>query len=545
MALRIPKNTQVSRAPVGGGTLRNYATPQALGTESRQTQMLGQAVSRAGQDLGELAFQRQQERNLAKVAAAEVQLSEQALQFEQEARSHKGWQADGLTDTAKDFWRKAESEQMQALENDAQRRAFAEMAAKRRMTGLSRIASHQQGELDRATLETLEASISNDINEAAANYSDPDAVAGSITSIERKTRAMAAARGWGAEQTQAYLAGQMTTAHKAVIDNLIEADPAAAQAYYEANRDSISGGDQGVIERNIETATRLGRAQSETDRIFATGGSMSEQLEAAREIDDPEVRNLTRSMIRQRHADRRAALREAQDRAWDEAAKIIADGGSQEDIPARLWNQLSGDQHLKMQDLIRKRTKQRAEFDPVLAQREYMMLREMAATNPEEFRKVKLDAYAGILKEGDLNRLQKLQLDDDGPTVLRTQKQIIDMGLVSAGLDPKDLTKDNSNGERTRAFYDRIEQEVQAFEATTGKTATKADVQEIVDRLTIQVIREGLVWDSETAAGRLEIEGVPTEMTDELAQLVRDAGQPVTEANILRLYTYMREQGKL
>jgi len=545
MAMQVPEDTSVRLQALPAAQQRSAASAEMLaGGEVRPARDISQTLGQLGRAGTEFALKRQNDRNLAAVAAADAALGTHQLEFEQQAKSRRGWQADGLGKDTAAFWDKAASDTMAGLENDAQRRAMAGIIAKKRVASLERMGNHQQDQLDKAMLDSLNASVANDIDHAAANASDPAETASAISDITRKSNAIAAARGWDSQQLEAYRAQQHTAAHKAVIGSLLQQDAVKAKIYYEANKDQIAGSERAAIEKNIETASRLGRAQEASDKIAAQGGTLTEQLDKARQIEDPEERKMTTELVRNRAAQTVAAVKADQSQAFDDTAKILAGGGDREAIPAATWNRLSGADQLKVEKILSDRAKQVLKPDPARSLQTYFALRDAALQDPEGFRQENLDMYIGVVDPTKLTELKKLQEKPDEITTVRTRTGIVSAAAGSIGLNPKKLDAKGDDGDEVRAFYGRVDEEIASQESITGRRVTNTDVQNIVDRLTIQVIREGKWFGREKPAAQLEIEGVPANMVDDLAKAVRDAGQPVTDANIKALYTYLNSRGR-
>jgi len=540
MALNVPTNTSVNLRAVPDARQTTAASTETLAGGLRAQAALGNALQKAGTEGANIALKMQQEKNVTAVASADVALGEKQLAFEQEAKSLRGQQVEGLDTKAKEFWDKTISDTAGSLENDAQRRAFYQRAEKARLSSLERIGAHQRSETEKAALDSLNASTATSINEMAANANDPQAIANGIEDIKQKANAAAVLKGWDAATKDAYLSEKMTAAHKAAIDALVEHDPAQAEAYYKAHKDQIAGTDRATIEKTLEAGTRLGKAQSAVDKIVKKGGTYSDQLEAARKIGDPEQRKLAVSMVKQREAEKQSIVKADQQAAEQQVASMIAANTARADIPVKLWDRMDGAAQLRMEKVIDLRAKQAMRPNPNRSQRVYFDLLDAAHTKPDEFAKEDLSMYIGVVDPSKLTELKKLQSDPPERAVSRNKSEIIKSAVAGVGLNPKDLTKRGDDGDKVRAFYDRMDREIEAAGAS-GQKVTPKDIQDIADRMTIDVVKERSGWFDDTRkAGVAEVEGVPTDVVDELAAAVKSAGQPVTDANIKQLYQYMQ-----
>src|SRR5207253_1920360 len=102
----------------------------------------------------------------------------------------------------------------------------------------------------------------------------------------------------GDEQIQASIDSARTKVHLGVIDRLLSLDKdKAARIYFEETQSQIDGDAQARIQKALDEAGTQREGQQQSDAILAAGGTLSEQRDKARAIDDPKVRDEVMSRI--------------------------------------------------------------------------------------------------------------------------------------------------------------------------------------------------------------------------------------------------------
>ena len=163
----------------------------------------------------------------------------------------------------------------------------------------------------------------------------------------------------------------------------------------------------------------------------------------------------------------------------------------------------------------------------------------MSTDDPILFRELNLNEYTHLLSPADREEFVKLQTSPQEITVARTKTQIMKQGAIDVGIS--DFQIREGFGNKIEVYYRRIDDELEAFQINTGKKPTTKDILDIVDRLSLEVIKDPDAWffTGERPAFKAEIEGVPTDLIDDLASAVKEAGQPVSDENIKTLYFFM------
>lgn len=301
---------------------------------------VGAGLQNAGGALGAAAARDQERLNASRVFEAEAALQDEYLQFETAQRDRRGSKAIGITGDVDKWFEQAGQRHGKALENDAQRFLFDQTAAQLRQRSLQSATRYESQER-RVALETsAAAAIDGFINTAAASYADPEAIADVKDSALKRVRVQAEFNGWTPERRAAAESETLTAMHAAVLQAMVDADPAGAREYYKTNREEIAGASRAKLKELIDAGTLRAKAQDATDRIAGKGLPEADALAAARKISDPEERDevVSRVKVRYREADAARVERERQlaDQAWD----IFARTGKVSSLPTPLLDEL-------------------------------------------------------------------------------------------------------------------------------------------------------------------------------------------------------------
>lgn len=517
-------------------------SPSAGTSGARQMRQMGQQISDIGGELNRVAVQQQNDRNASKVLAAKTAFDAEAATVLTDARNQRGMNAWGITKKTNEWYKSASQKHLDGLENEAQRKAMQGVFAQKWPAIKANIYSHEVAEQRSAVNESAKASIQSAVDFGIANRDDPNLLAQSTADISRVVRAQQAVNeGWDEETTQAALQSHLTALHKGVIEAKLDEDPRAAEAYYEVNKDQIRGIEQPVIEAKLAVGRQLVEAQTFVDEQEAQGATEEEQLAQARDRYEGEQEEEVIAEITRRASQREAAIRRGQDEAYREADAKLMEGATYDQLPPSLLAKLDRDDRAKLR---------KGQYGQVTDWDTYYGLRQLAAQDPEAFRRMDLTRYFGDLdasKRTEIVKLQtKAQKDPESLTLGRTKWQVMQQAAAKAGLDPSKQSKEGGEGDKVRAFYRRIDDEILQFYNEQGREPGRKELLDITDRLNREIVMSDAGWfwfDAEQPAAIVEVEGVPTDMVDELAETVEAEGAPVTEDNIRKLYNYLLDRG--
>ena len=321
----------------------SVASPEILGGGANNIIQVGQGLQKTGADFSKIANAIQERDNADRVMRAETALKSAATAFHTDIENRRGQNAWGVTQDANKWWDDAPKKYGAELINDVQRLAFEQVATKQRANSVAWASGYEAKQRRKSLLDSATASIASSINAAAAAPDDQATIDLNRQRIASTLKTIGHLEGWSKPGRQGKLADNMTMLHKKVIEAKLEHDPQAADQYYQANKDEIKGADRAVIERKIRQASALGDAQKAADKITATGGTASEQLQAAREIKDPDTRNKAVLLVKQRQAESKSYLETDQKNALDDTWRIVVNSGDINAIPQHTWSRLSGE----------------------------------------------------------------------------------------------------------------------------------------------------------------------------------------------------------
>lgn len=383
--------------------------------------------------------------------------------------------------------------------------------------------------------QTMDATIDTEKNVAALHWNVKGDIDGSIVRAKKSIDGFAETADLD-EKAKSVLYREATTKiHRAVIERAInEGRSGYAAEWLKQNREEIDSDTARLLQASLKTAGTREASQQQADRIWATGKSPADMTTAARKIRDPEVRQSTLALVKARIAEEDGYQKLDQNNAYDEAQGYLAYEQTQgrvptlNDIPQTTLERMSGAQQAAILRTL-------GGVKPVKGGQTYYTLEQMHADDEQAFMDLDLNQFDGQITPEEKVRFIGYQKDTatGGPMgeIARTKSQIIKQGITASGLDIKEMDK----GDDEIAFQRRIDAEAEAL----GRDVTATDLRDIVDRLTIEVIRErDYIWDVTAPAGMTTVEGVPDDMVDELARAVEAAGQPVTHENIRKLYGF-------
>lgn len=391
------------------------------------------------------------------------------------------------------------------------------------------------------------------VNDAAANYTDPSAITTAVDETKMLLGDYGKRQGWAPEVIASRTADQVSKIHVGVISRFLNSgNDRAAQAYYDANKDAIVGTERDGIDRALEAGSTLGESQRQADAIVAKGGSRTEMYTAARAIDDPKVRQATEQQLNARFAQDDAAQRADYQNTLT-SAYDFADKGQRP--PATVWAQLHGPDRRTVESYrqsILKGTPVETNLDT------YYTLRALgsSAATRDQFLKTDLLQYRTQLSPSDFKEMTdwqaglrsqttKAMSDADG---YQTIGQVVDGTLRQIGLNPS--PKPGSDDATAVAGFRRaVDTQIRQQEQQTGKKATAADAQRIVDDLAVQGIVKGsgLFGFFQTNRRAFErkpgeqivvrVQDIPQADRALIEQALTQAKQPITDDAVLQLYT--------
>ena len=458
-------------------------------------------------------------------------------------------------------WRKGLGELESKLSNDEQRIEFRKKAAAYEAQLYGDLKSHSAQQIRQYDDNLTKSSVENYRNDAISNFKDPSKIQVSLMQQEKAMREYGERHGISDEDMKNNLDEARSKTHAGVIIRMLNTgDDMLAGKYFKNISEQMVGADKSSIEKLLEEGSFRGEAQRRSDMILNENLPMTDALAKAREIEDPKLRDEVSQRVKQRFVDKKMA--ENQDiealhkRGADYLDKNPDIDQYQNENPID-WARFSVGERESLRAYAKKR---RAGEDVGTDWAEYYNLKTMAAepATRDKFKQTNLYAMKNKLADAEFKEMVSLQTDlrkgsgksDKLLNGYRTASMIVNDSMRAAGIDPspKEGSKDATSVAMLRA---KIDQQVVTLQQQTGKEATNEDVQRITDNMLVQVITDkGILWDtkkrnfelSPTETGTIDIKDVPTLEKDKITKALMKNKIPVTDDNILKLYTRKLQQ---
>lgn len=287
-----------------------------------------------------------------------------------------------------------------------------------------------------------------------------------------------------------------------------------------------------------------GTSQATADKLVKSG-DMGTALAEARKITDPEIRDDVTSRVKGYFADVEASKRLAANNLFDSVMDRVEQGATRDSIPPVEWLALEPSHR----DAVERRLKDKTEGrKPEPNWTVYYSLRNSAASsNPKDrddfANKLNLMVHRSDLSDSQFESLTDLQMKmregkaEPELASIRTQRDVVEGALNQLGIKRGQNAKPEQNA-RAEKFEIAVDDRVRALQTETGKKATPAQVQEIVNSLTTEVaINRPLWFDTEKPAFDVTIDDIPEEDRADIERALKARGKPVTDQSILDLYT--------
>lgn len=546
---RVPtvSQPQVQLAALPGVRQQTNIDPDAFGAG------LGRAVSGLGNVAGDIYAKERQKADRASVRAAKVE----AMQWEQSSlydrekgafvRSN-GRDAAGLSDRVAADLQLRRNEISGKLTNDAQRAEFDEWADNWELNVMRDVSRHTARKIEAYENEQFKAEQQSLMDRAASRYDNPAAVGEALGEAEYSLQQRAAEQGWSPERLKVELAATRSD----MMVNVINGYQAAgrdieARKFFDANKDQI----RGEVRDDVENKVRLGAIKAESDalsrELASKYGSISAARSALDNIKDIDLRDATKSRLSSIYAERESARNKAERDASEYAYQWVASGRSPESMPASIRQTIGARGMVTMRNYSQSVSESR---QPRTDQQVYLPLLEQATKNPDAFGKTDLFRYADRLSKSDLLQLLGAQKEINsgkrGPEMTyldSIEKSARNKFLRSNGKDP------NSKGANKTAgldeFMQAVQSEINQVEVSTGKKASRDEIERISDRLLIQGVTEKRWYgDKVSPAYQIKASDIPASMRAQIVQELQRRGVPVTTGNIQAMFAQMNKQGE-
>lgn len=282
-----------------------------------------------------------------------------------------------------------------------------------------------------------------------------------------------------------------------------------------------------------------GRAQGATDTIVSEGGTLDEQLKAARDITDKNLRDAVVGRVKTRFNERQTIAQAAERQRTEQFWTGFMQNPNIDAIPADL------PVATKKAAEAYARTRAKGQ-EPETDWKAYDKLNRMTR---RELAEADILEYRDRLSDGDFKRFSDLQRSARSKdTVERSKLTTVQKlnGLVNSTLKTINIKPDSEKGV---LFKRRLQDEITAAETEAGKKLTRDEQVKIIDRLMLDGEVKGTFWDPskrayEVKSGeKFQIDGVPDKYLDEIVSDLQAAGVRATTASIQEAYGKAKAKG--
>lgn len=439
-----------------------------------------------------------------------------------------------------------------SLTTPEQRAAFARIRANRALNLDVTLRRHVYGEMQHYEAGELKAFVDNASATAIANANDPRRVGEELNKITVAIEKHAPRAGLGPEQVQETVAAAKTGVHAGVIDRLLATNQdRAARVYFDATKEQISGEAVARIERALEEGSTRGASQRQADAIVRAGGTLTEQLEKVRAIDDPKVRDAVRERVEHDYSVNEKITRDREEQESVQAFNLVDKAKDIRAIPPGMWSRFSG----STKAALRAYAKHLAEGDPVETDpTTYYALLQQASGAPgfgtaTDFVNQNLLNYKHKLSDSDFKSLAGMQASirnndrkavDKDLAAFRTKRDILENTLTQYGIDPK------KNADEVAQLQRMLDVRLEAAQAG-GVKVTNTEIQSTLDDLLSQSEKvpgswwhvlpfTGPFFDQEKKLLDLKVGDISAGDRAQIEDALRRAGQPISDATVLNLY---------
>lgn len=549
--------SRVSRTARPNVRLTGAASPEVFGAGS-----FANALQNLGGTLAQQAINTQAKANKIAALAADNQMAEwesKALYDEGGALSRQGRDALGLPEEMSAAFDERADEIAAGL-NDSQRQQF-ELARQDRKARLDlNLRRHVHKQIEAVEAAEVSKGIENATNAAVNNFLDPARVGHELERAVGITAEFMADQGAGPEATEAAIADVQDRVHMGVLQRLIDENmEKEAAIYFQESREQIKGENRGKVQKALEESAVRGQSQKASDTIMNVAESDAEAREMVREIDDPRLRDETRTRVEARIAQRKDNERQEIEAATIEALNLIDANprAGADAVPAALWASVPASTRASFLNYAKARAGGTLETDWGV----YYNLFEMAADDQNAFKAVDLSQVRHQLDDTEFKQLVGLQLSmrtaretttpnpllDDG----RTQLQVVNQALDAVGID-RSSSADDEVVQQVAEFRRLVAERVTTHQTQTGTKASNQVVQEIADGLLMEVASTetsffqalpgiGRLFDPEPVTVLEALSEIPDDQEAQIREALETAGIPPTDTNVINVF---REHGR-
>lgn len=471
----------------------------------------GRATQQGFQTAYEFAAEAKKHADDIAVLEGDQQLSGFLTYAETEFKTKRGKSVLDAQDSLHKEWGKKVEEVLNSASNRQQRESLERLAGSRFNDLNKTVQSHVSNELQKHDIETTKSYIDNERNAVSKSYRTANGlIDGERISIgleRQRAAALKLGERMGDVDVKNQSVGEMTKQHLREIESkthagiiesmLSNGEDRAASEYFRIAKPTLDAEAEARLGKAIKNSSVIGEAQRLSEEVTAKYGDMRAALPFIDKITDPEVKEKTKSLSKERFDLMEHGRKQSQDKLYQGMAKALSQGISIHDIQKNpRWVDLDP----QLQTALENRSKSRPNDDKVWLDFLSLDMKQVAALSRSDFESkywVHLDDGARAKAEGQWNTARDAANGNSRKgqefTSLRNDKDMILDAINSSrieGFNGRDtfqtMQKSDYKSSVYKHFVDRVDAKFEEFYNQNGKNPSDADKKKIINGLVIQ-----------------------------------------------------------
>lgn len=472
------------------------------------------------------------------------------------ALNKQGRDAFDVGTVAMSEYEKSAMEIEDSLPTEDQKIAFSRLRLERGSNIDRALNKHISTETVRYESEVATNFVKNEQDAAIKNYQDPERVRMSLEKQETALKDFGAANGMSEDKVKQMVLASKSKTHSEIINRLLNDDQdQTAQAYFDMNKDTISGDDLATVEAKLETGSTRGKSQRFVDAALKSKLTETEAINKARDIKDPKERDAAYDRTKMEYSIRDAARKKGLEDYHVGALNLIDKGGGRDLTKVSGWNEMDVSQRNSLTAYAKLKSEGK---EPKTNWTTYYDLQTKASADgtKDAFISENLLDYRMDLDNTKFTELVKLQAsmrkgerDPDGSLKNFTNMDTTLKGIMrEAGLNP-------DNKDDVIKFKTRLSDQQDIIQSTTGKKMSPIEYKEAArDLVKKRVIENNTLWfdkevnaldgDVEDLNKAIKFEDVPKTKVTALQDLLRKNKMSVSNENVRLVYIKSLMRGR-
>lgn len=539
--------------------------PEMPDVAGQQAQQMGHAMQRAGGEIGRIAMEAAQKANQVRIDDGLTQYVKAVTDLEVEALQLQGRNAlerpDGkaLPDEYGEKANKAADAIEASLGNQMQREAFRQRVAQLQGQFHKKLTLHMVAAQKDYAREQRQATLDTAIYRGGVLWGDGDAVQQSADTIRLTVEQQLKDDGLHGDEKirEARMIAALTPLHAAVLNGMVDGNRLdLARDYYKNNSATMSLQARDNAMKVIEAGDFEARTQDQADSLFARHkGNISAALAEARANLSGKEEDAVVTRLKTYDAERVALRERGQRDAADQAWQLVSQGKR---VPPSLLASMDGRDAIAVRKVLTEGTPVKTDVGKWL---EFTNLppATLATLTPQQL----MRDYRPYFSDADLrNADQMIQAakglrggkpNQDG-LQLMTTADLLKRTAIELKILPASGKPDENEQTRYLAFTDRMQIRVNQWEAANGKKASPEILRTLLDEEKLNTVRYdewgtdkdrpyvSLTPEQQAKAyvtvgdEEIKLSAVPMRRRAQIVEALQAKGQPVTEAEIARLW---------